>query len=1143
MQHQDITLEDKYLRTDGRVFITGIQALVRLMLDQKRRDQAAGLNTAGFVSGYRGSPLGGLDQQMRRAGKHLKSHDVVFKEGLNEDLGATAVWGSQQTNVFPEATVDGVFGMWYGKAPGVDRTGDVFKHANMAGTSPHGGVLSVAGDDHGCKSSTLPSQSEFTYMDAEIPVLSPTDIQEVLDYGLYGYAMSRFSGAWVGLIALADTMDSGSTINVADDRLQILTPTDFVMPEGGLHIRAHDIPLEKEIRHRQFKLPAAIAFARANRLDREVLTAKKRRLGIVTVGQAYTEVQEALAAMGLSREQAADLGLSIYKVAMPWPLEPEGVREFAKGHETLLVIEHKRNLVENQLRAALYDLPAKDRPTIVGKTNEKGQPLLKETAALTVPEIAQALFDRLPRGAHDERAQHYLNDVQKSLKASSELATDQLRRPFYCSGCPHNTSTVVPEGSRALAGIGCHYMANFMDRSTDMTSQMGGEGVSWIGQAPFTAEPHVFVNLGDGTYSHSGSLAIRASVAAGTNITYKILYNDAVAMTGGQPTESGFTVPMIASQLRAEGVKTIRIVTDEPEKYKGVEGIPSGIPIEHRRDLDHIQRELRETKGVSVIIYDQVCATEKRRRRKRGLMARSSLRALINPAVCEGCGDCSKVSNCISVEPIETEMGRKRKINQSTCNQDMSCVDGFCPSFVTVDGGQIRKKTTGTLALTADSTPLPDRDTHTKTRNIVFTGVGGTGVTTVASILGMAAHVDGKSASVIDMTGLAQKGGAVFSHVKIAPDAGHETGGRVPPAGADVLIGCDLIVAAGEDALKLVDGDVTRAVGNQDVTPTADFVTDRDKRFDLELFEGRLERAVKDYAGVEADTLAEVLLGDTIFSNMIMLGFAWQRGLVPVSSRAMAKAITLNGVAVEQNLNAFEIGRKMAHDPASLAVTAETPTGLKPLSEMTVDEIITHRSADLVAYQNQGYANRYLDLVKQVREREQAVTGTEDLTRAVAIYLYKLMAYKDEYEVGRLYSDGRFQKYLQENFEGDFSLNFHLAPPLFAPKDKHTGLPRKIKMGEWTKHSFALLSKLKGLRGTPLDIFGYTEERKQERQLIADYRQMVEKLMAGLSADNHELAVEIASVPDQIRGYGHIKEASMHEAKGLWDSLWARWKA
>ncbi len=1137
MRHAEVTLDDKFLLTEGRVFITGVQALLRVLMDQHRLDAAAGLHTAGFVSGYRGSPLGGLDQQAGRAKKFLQAADIVFKEGVNEDLAATAVWGSQQANLFPAtAKFDGVFGMWYGKAPGVDRSGDAFKHANFAGVFPKGGVLAVAGDDHTCKSSTLPSQSEFAFQDFEIPVLSPADVQEVLDYGLLGYAMSRFSGLWVGLIALADTMDSGVTIDVGVARHKFVLPENFRVPAGGLGIRLKDQPLDKERRLRTQKIPAALAFARANRIDRVMLGSSRPRLGIVCQGQAYKDVIEAFAAMGISSAQAADLGVAIYKVGMPWPLEPQGIRSFAAGLETMMVIEHKRPLIETQARAALYELPAHARPKIIGKVDEQGHPLLSEIGSLSVAEVALAIADRLPPGPHMERVHDYLARVSAASMAAVTLSADQQRKPFFCSGCPHNTSTRVPEGSRALAGIGCHYMASFNDPATDLNSHMGGEGLSWVGASPFTEESHVFVNLGDGTYNHSGSLAVRAAVAAKSSMTYKLLFNDAVAMTGGQAAESGFSPAQITRQLHAEGVTKIVIVAAEPEKYENATDLAPGVEVYPRSELMEVQKALRETPGVTVLLYDQVCATEKRRRRKRGTMDAAPKRVMINPLVCEGCGDCSKTSNCVSVEPLNTEFGRKRKINQSSCNQDYSCLDGFCPSFITLEGAENPHRE-AMPALTADATPLPTFEPLEGVRNIVFTGVGGTGVTTVASILAMAAHVDARAASVVDMTGLAQKGGAVFSHVRIGETEETVVGGRVPAASAHVLIACDLLSAGGADALALYAKDRTIAVGNSDFAPTADFVTDRDIRFDADTQGKRLAAAVKSYDAMPAQNLAVNNLGDAIYANMIMLGFAWQKGVIPVSSRALYRAIRLNGVDAEANLQAFELGRKAAHDPAERGKREDdVPTP----ETMPLDDLIAHRAKELTAYQNGAYAARYLKLVNQVRSAE-ASLKSDALTRATAVNLYKLMAYKDEYEVARLYSDGRFQAYRNGTFRGG-KTKVWLAPPLIARKGKD-GRPQKIAFGGWMLDAaFPIMARMKGLRGTALDIFGYTSERRMERGLIADYEAGLAKLTAGLSSERLATAVQIASIPQKIRGYGHVKDASLGPAKAEEKALWARWE-
>jgi indolepyruvate ferredoxin oxidoreductase len=1138
MRHGEITLDDKYLLESGRIFITGVQALVRILLDRRRLDARAGLRTAGFLSGYRGSPLGGLDQQAHRAGEHLKAHDIVFKEGLNEDLAATAVWGSQQANLFPGARYDGVFGMWYGKAPGVDRSGDVFKHANFAGTWPKGGVLAVAGDDHSCKSSTLPSQSEFAFQDFEMPVLAPADVQEVLDYGLLGYELSRFSGLWVGLVALADMMDSGVTIDADLARHAWRAPADFAPPAGGLGIRVKDQPLDKERRLRLFKLPAALAFAKANRIDRETLGGPRRRLGIAAHGQAYKDVMEALAAMGVSPAEASDLGLAIYKVGMPWPLEPTGLRAFARGLETLLVVEHKRPLLEGQARAALYDLPAHAHPKVIGKVDEQGHPLLSQLGSLSVAEVALAIADRLPPGPHMERVHAYLDRVSAAGMAAVTLGADQVRKPFFCSGCPHNTSTRLPEGSRALAGIGCHYMASFADPQTDLTSHMGGEGLTWAGASPFTDEPHVFVNLGDGTYNHSGSLAIRASIAMGSHITYKLLYNDAVAMTGGQHPESGFSVAQITRQLAAEGVKKVVVVAEDPGRYQGVTDLAPGVEVRPRSELISVQRALRQTPGVSVLIYDQVCANEKRRRRKRGTLAPGPRRVFINPLVCEGCGDCSRASNCVSVEPLATEFGRKRKIDQSTCNQDYSCLNGFCPSFVTLEGAR-NAHAHALPALTADSTPMPEIASVEGVKNIVFTGIGGTGVTTVASILAMAAHVDGRAASVVDMTGLAQKGGAVFSHVRIGETETTEIGGRVPAASAHVLVACDLLVAAGPEALALYAKDRTAACGNGDFQPTADFVTDRDARFDGGAMARRIAAATRSYDGCPAVALAEAKLGDAIYANMIMLGFSWQKGLIPVSARALYRAIRLNGVDDEANLQAFEVGRIAAANPAERG--AGENVGPTPQT-MPLDNLIAHRAAELTAYQDGAYARRYLDRVAQVRAAETAAGGGEALSRAVAINLFKLMAYKDEYEVARLYADGRFDAALAGTFTGG-KAKVWLAPPILAPKDD-AGQPRKIAFGGWMlRYGFPILARLKGLRGGPLDLFGASAERRTERRLIADYEAGLDRLLAGLTPARLPMAVKIASIPDAIRGFGHVKAAAIEAAARDEAKLWAAWDA
>lgn len=1134
MSKRIVSLEDKYGLLEGRVFATGIQALVRLPLDQKRLDTRRGLNTAGFISGYRGSPLGGYDQQLARAKKFLDAHDISFWEGLNEDLGATAVWGSQQVGLFPGARFDGVFGLWYGKAPGVDRTGDVFKHANFAGVARHGGVLAIAGDDHACKSSTLPSQSEFAFQDAEMPVLSPASVQDVLDMGLFGLAMSRYSGAWVGMIALADTMDSGAVIDIGLDRLDIRDPG----PALDVHIRPGDKPMDKEARLRLLKLPAAQAFARANSLDRIVFGAARPRLGVIATGQATRDVLEALECLGLSPERAAAAGVAVFKVGMPWPLEPQAVRAFCDGLEEVIVVEHKRDLVEHQLKAVLYDLPDARRPRIVGKRDEQGAPLLSQLGALPIPLIAQAIHDRLSPEHRPEAARQYFARVQTSLDAAKALEASVHRKAHFCSGCPHNTSTVVPEGSRALAGIGCHYMATFIGRA-DMTSQMGGEGLAWVGQAPFTDEKHVFVNLGDGTYSHSGSLAIRAAVSAGVNVTYKILYNGAVAMTGGQDVESGQTVAQLVNQLRGEGVAEVVVVADDPQRHVQSGEIGPLVKIYGRERLGEVQTRLREVSGVTVIIYDQVCATERRRKVKRGLAKPATKRAFINTAVCEGCGDCSVQSNCLSVEPVETELGTKRRVNQSSCNQDTRCVDGFCPSFVTVEGATNAQREKPRPSIDAANLPEPALPDLAQPWSLIFTGIGGTGVTTVAAILGMAAHIDGKAATTLDMTGLAQKGGPVVSHVRIARDPADIRSGRTPTAGASALVAGDLIVASSAEALPLFDPARTRAVANLDVAPTSEFIVDRTARFEPAHLRRKLGKAVADLAGVDAEDLSERYFFDQVYANMIMLGFAWGKGLVPVSRDAIVAAIELNGAAVKDNLAAFDLGRTAALAPERVNSAPARP----PLAELTLDALIEDRAGRLSAYQDAAYAERYRALVAHVRARESAAGLGERLTRAVARNAFKLMAYKDEYEVARLYTDGSWEAALKDTFAGDYKLAFHLAPPLFAPRDRATGLPRKMKLGRWTFTAFKLLAAMKGLRGTWADVFGRTEERAMERALRdayeADMRALADGLAAG--ADAHDLAVRLAEIPDMIRGFGHVKQAAVAKAAEERVRLQAAW--
>ncbi len=1133
-----VTLDDKYALESGRVFLNGTQALVRLPMMQRQRDKAARLDTACFVTGYRGSPLGGVDQAMWRAKRFLKANQIHFQPGVNEDLAATAVWGSQQSNLFGDNRHDGVFALWYGKGPGVDRSGDVLRHGNLAGSARHGGVLLLAGDDHTCKSSTTAHQTEYAFMDAGIPVLNPSGVQEFLDLGLHGWAMSRYSGCWVAFKTVAETVDSSASVYVDPDRIEIVMPTDFELPDGDLNIRWPDTPLQQEMRLHRYKLYAALAYARANKLNRTVIDSPKRRFGIVTCGKSYLDVRQALDDLGIDEEHAAEIGLSVYKVGMVWPLEREGVRHFAEGLEEILVVEEKRALIENQLKELLYNWNENVRPRVIGKFDESGEWILPSADELTPARIARVIARRIARFYTSEHVEQRLAFLEAKERALTGHKPPLARVPYFCSGCPHNTSTKVPEGSRALAGIGCHYMVQWMDRSTNTFTQMGGEGATWIGQAPFSKTPHVFQNLGDGTYYHSGLLAIRACVAANVNITYKILYNDAVAMTGGQPMDGPLDVPMVTHQLYAEGVKRIVVVSDEPEKYPTGGALAPGVTVFHRDELDRIQRELRETPGVTAIVYDQTCAAEKRRRRKRGLYPDPPKRIVINEAVCEGCGDCGVQSNCLSIVPVETEFGRKRAIDQSSCNKDYSCVKGFCPSFVTVHGGTLRKRTAagrdagdGFAAL-----PEPALPATGEPYGILITGVGGTGVVTIGALLGMAAHLEGKGCSVLDMTGLAQKGGAVFTHIRIAdkPEDIHAV--RIAAGGARLLLGCDMVVAASFDALAKIEQGRTWSIINAHETMTGEFT----RKPDMEFPGQRLQDVIRETTGaaqtdfIDGTRIATALLGDSIATNLFMLGYAFQKGLVPLSSAAIDRAIELNATAIEANRQAFLWGRCAAHDCAAVerVVAPAAPVPTAHDLARTLEDVIARRVAFLTDYQDAAYAARYRALVDQVAQAEATRTpGRSGLADAVARYYFKLLAYKDEYEVARLYTDGKFLAQVAAQFEGDYRLSVNLAPPLISARDAATGHLTKREFGPWMLRAFGLLAKLRRLRGTKLDIFGYSAERRRERQLITEYEVVVEELLAGLDHENHSLALQIAAIPEQIRGFGHVKEAHLEAAK------------
>ncbi|MFZ6773788.1 indolepyruvate ferredoxin oxidoreductase family protein [Undibacterium sp. SXout7W] len=1163
-----VTLDDKFTLQRGRAFMTGTQALIRLMMLQRQADEKAGLNTAGFISGYRGSPLGNVDLTAAKAKKHLAKHHVKFHPGVNEDLAATSVWGTQQVNMFPGAKYDGVFAMWYGKGPGVDRCGDVFKHANLAGTSAHGGVLVVAGDDHAAKSSTAAHQSEHILKACGIPVLYPSTVQEYLDYGLHGIALSRYTGLWVSMKCVTDIVESGAVVEIDPDRVKPVIPEDFVLPADGVSIRTPDPVLAQETRMNNYKWYAALAYVRANKLNQIIWDSPHARIGIITAGKSYLDTRQALADLGIDEQVAKDIGIRLYKIGMTWPLESEGVREFATGLEEILVVEEKRQILEYALKEELYNWEDSVRPRVVGKFDDSGEWsnlhgsghgewLLPATYELSPAQIARAIASRITRyfAGHpvEQRVKErvaYLEAKENALLNVGKPDPNKDRIPHFCSGCPHNTSTKVPQGSRALAGIGCHYMVTWMDRETSTFTHMGAEGVTWVGAAPFTNEKHVFCNLGDGTYYHSGLLAIRAAVSGDVNITYKILFNDAVAMTGGQEFDGPLDPGMISRQIAAEGVNPIIVVTDEPEKYPAGYPWAAGVTVRHRSELDAVQRELRECKGVSAMIYDQTCASEKRRRRKKidkdgkPGFPDPAKRAVINEAVCEGCGDCSVQSNCLSVEPLETEFGRKRQINQSSCNKDFSCVTGFCPSFVTVEGGKLKKpakmKIEAGNALDVNTLPYPALPDTKVPFGVLVTGVGGTGVITIGQIMAMAAHLQGKACSVLDMTGLAQKGGAVMSHVRLADKAEDIQSTRVGTGMADLVIGCDLIVTAGKDALSRMGEGRTYAAINANGTPTSTFIKNPDWQFPGTSAEQDIRKACGEgrVDMVDAASIATALMGDNIATNMFILGYAWQKGWVPLEGAALMRAIELNAVSIDFNKQAFNWGRLAAHDLAAVKRLVAPSQVIELKRAPSLEDTINQRVNFLTDYQNAAYAQQYADFVAQVKAAESKIADGKALrlTEAVAKYLFKLMAYKDEYEVARLYSDGKFQKKIADMFEGDYAIHFHLAPPLFAKHDAQGHLVKK-QYGPWMMKAFGLLAGFKSLRGTAFDIFGRTEERKTERALPVEYQQTISRLLPLLNADNLAKAVAIAAVPEDIRGYGHVKERYLAAAKLKQDSL------
>ncbi|ALK32091.1 indolepyruvate ferredoxin oxidoreductase family protein [Burkholderia plantarii] len=1135
----DYRLTDNLTATRGRVFLTGTQALVRLLLMQRALDAARGVDSAGFVSGYRGSPLGMVDQQMWKAKKLLDASRVRFLPAINEELGGTAVLGTQRVEADPERTVQGVFAMWYGKGPGVDRAADALKHGNAYGASEHGGVLVVAGDDHGCVSSSMPHQSDFSMIGWQMPIVNPSNIADMLEFGLYGWALSRFSGAWVGFKAISETVESGSTVDLDALATDWPAPEGFVAPAGGLHNRWPDLPSLTIEARLAAKLDAVRHFARANSIDRWIARSRHANIGIVTCGKAHLDLMEALRRLDLTVADLDAAGVRIYKVGLSFPLETTRLDTFVEGLDEVLVIEEKGPVIEQQIKDHLYNRTEGARPRVFGKHDEHGAPLLSALGELrpsrVLPVFAAWLARHRPALDRRERV------VELIAPEILSNAADAVRRtPYFCSGCPHNTSTKVPEGSVAQAGIGCHFMASWMERDTTGLIQMGGEGVDWAAHAMFTNTRHVFQNLGDGTYFHSGILAIRQAVAARATLTYKILYNDAVAMTGGQPVDGSLSVPQIARQVEAEGVSRFVVVSDEPQKYDGHrDQFPKGTTFHHRDELDAVQRELRDTDGVTVLIYDQTCAAEKRRRRKKGEYPDPPKRAFINEAVCEGCGDCGVQSNCLSVEPVETELGRKRRIDQSSCNKDYSCVNGFCPSFVTVEGAALRKAAgfafdEAALAARVEALPAPAARLDAAPYDLLVTGVGGTGVVTVGALISMAAHLEGHSASVLDFMGFAQKGGAVLSYVRIAARDEWLNQVRIDTQQADVLLACDMVVGASADALQTVRHARTRVVVNTHRIPNASFVRDPDASLHADALLDKMRHAAGDafVTDCDAQALAAKFLGDTIGANILMLGFAWQQGLVPVSHAALMRAIELNGVAVTANRLAFAIGRMAAGDPAALEAlwrashAAPAAAGVAPLS---LDALVADRAERLAAYGGPRYVTRYRALVDAAR-----ATGDTRVAEAVATTFHRLLAVKDEYEVARLYSDGTFRAALAAQFDGvagrDYRVSFHLAPPATA-KAHDGGRPKKQRFGGWMWPVFGVLARLRVLRGTPLDPFGRTEERRMERALADDYEATMTRAFAVIDAHNAEAVAALAALPARVRGYGPVKLASVAAMK------------
>lgn len=1127
-------LADRYAAAHDRIFVTGTQALVRALLTQARLDAAAGHVTGGFVSGYRGSPLGGFDRDLAAAETALAAANIRFTPGVNEELAATAIWGAQQVGLFPGAKVEGVFGLWYGKGPGVDRAGDALKHANLAGTSPRGGVLAVAGDDHAGISSTTAHQSEFAFIDAQIPVLAPADVQDILDLALAGIALSRAAGLWVALKCPSDVVEQAANIDGALTRFAFNVPDTA---KNDLHIRWPDRVTDSEARLAGPKISTALEFVRRNGLDRSFGRGSTSRIGIIAAGKAWADVGEALDILGLDAAARETAGIALYKPAMVWPLEPEGLRAFAEGLDRVIVIEEKRPLIEPQIRDILFDVAT--RPRVIGK-NTTGRDRLDLALAcvITPAMVARALTPHL--GDNTETPPHLGSDTNapRSAPPAPKLERPALRRaPHFCSGCPHNTSTRVPEGSRALSGIGCHTLSLWLDPNTQTLTQMGGEGTSWIGQAPFTETRHVFANIGDGTYYHSGLLAIRAALSAGVTITYKLLYNDAVAMTGGQKVEGNLSVPAICRELAAEGVARIIVVAEDPAHYGADDPFPPGVTIRGRDGFDSAQAELAQVPGVSVLVFDQACAAEKRRRRGRGELADPARYVFINERVCEGCGDCQRASHCLSVVPVATPFGEKRRIDLATCNKDETCVEGFCPAIVTIEGGRPRKsKPVPPADIPAEWTSLPAPRLPALDRpwRILAAGIGGTGVVTIGHLIAMAAHLDGHATAVLDQTGLAQKGGAVASHVTIAtaPDTIHAA--RIGEMRADAIIGCDLIVAADTPQLATVAPGHTRIIVNSEETITGAFLRDPALAFPADSLLGAIARraGAAQVTAADARRLAERLTGQAIAANVLLLGLAWQAGLVPVSEAALLAAIDLNHRGAATNRAAFAWGRRAAHDMDRVrALAGLDGDAATPAVNESLTQVIARRAEELSRYGGARLAARYRARVEDIA-RHAALAAPDDaeaLTLAVAKGYFHVLAAKDEYDVARLFSDGGFDADLNRAFEGSFRVHYHLAPAWLATRDA-SGRPAKRDFGPWLRGLLSLAARLRFLRDGPLDPFRFGADRALERKHRTEYEEDLTRLHAALAGDTIDLCRELVELPLTVRGFGAVRRESYDRA-------------